>query len=540
MRIEVYSDSCKIFDIDDDTRNTLDQLLTKEVEGAEYVRKKNKGKGWDGKYRFYNRLSNTFKTGLLPYVLTLLEQMSENPSIIEKRWLYPLEDCDIVPLKVMDQQGRPVQALYRPYQLESIKLLSKNAGGLIHIATNGGKSLIIAGFILSLLRKSPMKALVLVHRIEIFKQLKELFDLNYDPALVGTVASKEDGGIRIQGKQIVFAMVQTLSRRLGKFKKGKDPGKITDEDESLRNFLQEVSIYAIDEVHHANATTYKDAVKSAKKCLIHCGFSGTIGEADTLEGLQLRSLLGCVVRRVKNIELIEKGVSLIPKVFFYCVELDGEYLEAVKKHARKDHYIKRLQSEDEKVRETPHAGMGGYQFQKLYEEGVIYNEEQNQVLLETVTLLSARGLQTLVVVDRKETHGKHLSEMFDKAGLKHLVWTGDTKDRSGVLKQFQTKQVNLLIATSVMNEGVNVHAIDVIILASGLKSTIALLQRAGRGLRTGSSNDYLLIIDFLHVGEDTLYKHSKTRAALWNDEGFSVRFIDTIEDFIYYLTDLGI
>jgi superfamily II DNA or RNA helicase len=335
-------------------------------------------------------------------------------------------------------------------------------------------------------------------------------------------------------------MVQTLSKRLSKFKRGKDPDKLTDDDIKIRNFLQEVSIFAIDEVHHENANTYREAMKTAKKCLIRTGFSGTIESEKTLIGLQLRSLLGSVVYRVRNIDLIDKGISLIPKVFFYCLDLDKKYLADVKKRAKRDHYIKRLQSEDEKVRETPFAGMGGYQFQKIYEEGVIFNQEQNDIIINTVKLLISKKLQTLIIVDRKETHGKHLVELFEEAGLPFLLWTGDTKDRSTVLEKFQMKQVPVLIATSVIDEGVNVHSIDAIILASGLKSTTKLLQRAGRGLRTGSSNDFLLIFDFLHIGEDTLESHAKSRIALWKDEGFQLFYVDTITDLQYHLQNLKV
>jgi hypothetical protein len=180
-------------DISNDTRRFLNESLSREVDGAEYIRKKNNGKGWDGVYHLYEWASNTFKTGLLPYVLELLKQVGENPHIVDKRWLYPLTNSDITSIKVLDQKRKLVPATYRQYQIDSIKRLSENAGGLIHIATNGGKSLIIAGFILSMVRKSPMKAVILVHRIEIFKQLKELFDINYDSKLVGTIASQADG-----------------------------------------------------------------------------------------------------------------------------------------------------------------------------------------------------------------------------------------------------------------------------------------------------------------------------------------------------------
>ena len=53
--------------------------------------------------------------------------------------------------------------------------------------------------------------------------------------------------------------------------------------------------------------------------------------------------------------------------------------------------------------------------------------------------------------------------------------------------------------------------IDVLILAGGGKAKIRLLQRVGRGLRTGAGKERLLVIDFANFTHKWLLKHSLAR-----------------------------
>jgi len=517
VMIEIFERAAKIT-ASNDVLSLLNDILTREVEGAEFIKRRNNGKGWDGKYRFYSKISNTVAPGIVPYVVKLLEKMGEKVSVSDKRWTFPLRKSDIVNLQVYDKKKKKcVPEAYRDYQIDSIVRLSKNAGGLIHIATNGGKSFIITGLILSIIEKSPLKALVLVHRKELLTQTVDLFLANCDKEVVGQIAANK---IEVEGKQIVVAMVQTLNKRLSKL-----GDKATRDDEAVLNYVQDTGILVIDEVHHATAKTYKKIIKTIKKCMIKTGFSGTIPSTKDIAGLELRGMLGAVVKRIKNKELIDRGISLIPKVFMFYIPLAD--MTKFKKQCKKDYFVKRTQEEKD-----PYAGMGGYVFQRVYEEGIVYNQLQTGAVINVTKMLIKKKLQVLIIVNRKETHGVELSATFDEHDIKHVVWTGDTKDkdRADVQREFGEKETPVMIATSVVDEGLNIHAIDCIILASGLKAHVQLLQRLGRGLRTGSSNKYLLVIDFFHQGEKSLTSHSKQRLRLWKDEQLDVACVDNVTE----------
>jgi len=526
IRIEVYQGICKVFG-DRDATNYIQTALTREVEGAKHIKKSAKTK-WDGKYRFFNRMSNTFKVGLLDYVCRKIKEGGyDDPIVLEKRWTFPLNEGDLPPIKAFNRELNKVAVEpYRDYQKRSIVSLAQNAGGLIHIATNGGKSFIIAGLVLSLINKSPFKALILIHRKELLTQLTDLFALNADPSIVGMISSEK---VDVEDKSIVIAMVQTLNQRINK-----DIGCMNTQEQDIIRYVADSGILVIDEVHHAKAKTYSNVIKKMKKCMVKAGFSGTVQSDDSIDGLRVRELIGSVVERVPNSELVDRDISLEPKFFFYRIGLEG--MEQLRKEAKRDYFLKRKAEGKEDL----YAGMSTYVFNKMYEAGVVYNEDQLTRTLETTQMMIKRGLQTLIIVNRRETHGVVLADAMEELGIPHVLWTGKIKDRKGVLEQFASKKVPVMIATSVVDEGLNVHSIDCIIMASGMKSHIQLLQRLGRGLRKGSALDYLLVIDFVHFGEKNLLSHSKERIKLWKDEGFGVEYVDTPEDLDHKLKALSI
>ena len=67
------------------------------------------------------------------------------------------------------------------------------------------------------------------------------------------------------------------------------------------------------------------------------------------------------------------------------------------------------------------------------------------------------------------------------------------------------------VGTISVGEGTDMPYIDVVILASGGKSSIRLLQRIGRGLRTPEGKDSLLVIDFQDWFNPILLRHSLAR-----------------------------
>ena len=59
-------------------------------------------------------------------------------------------------------------------------------------------------------------------------------------------------------------------------------------------------------------------------------------------------------------------------------------------------------------------------------------------------------------------------------------------------------------------------------MAGGGKSTVAQLQRIGRGLRIATSKYEILVIDFNDTSGAIMKRHSAARRKVWKDEGFTI------------------
>jgi superfamily II DNA or RNA helicase len=75
------------------------------------------------------------------------------------------------------------------------------------------------------------------------------------------------------------------------------------------------------------------------------------------------------------------------------------------------------------------------------------------------------------------------------------------KERHEILQNFRTGQYKALVASHVLNEGVDVPEASVAILLSGTGSTREYIQRLGRVLRRGSTDKFALLYEV--VAEET-------------------------------------
>src|SRR5690606_25588717 len=75
------------------------------------------------------------------------------------------------------------------------------------------------------------------------------------------------------------------------------------------------------------------------------------------------------------------------------------------------------------------------------------------------------------------------------------------------LKDFGERRLPVLIASRILDEGVDVPTIDALILAGSRKSRIKTMQRLGRGLR----GDKLIAVEFANFTNDYLLRHSLQR-----------------------------
>jgi len=163
----------------------------------------------------------------------------------------------------------------------------------------------------------------------------------------------------------------------------------------------------------------------------------------------------------------------------------------------------------------------GETYQEIYENGITNNKFRNSLILKKVK--EHKRDQVLVLV-RIIKHGKNLQTLFAKEGVKsEFIWGDDKKDhRRNSLDDFKKRKLKVLVSSIILKEGVDIPAIDVLIVASGAKSKITTLQSIGRALRRTKRKIKALIIDFTDCNDSYLLKHSQRRLQIYQEEGFTV------------------
>lgn len=192
----------------------------------------------------------------------------------------------------------------RNYQLEAIQAVCENRRGVLHMATNSGKTLVAAHII----RACGNKAVIVVPSIALLLQTAEKLEdmLQISVGRFGAGYSTK--------KDVTVATMQSL-------------GKLVLED------LHDNNVLVVDECHHSRSSSIFDVVFDIPGT-VRVGMSGTPLTRDKLSDLKLMGATGPIIYTVKNVELIKGGFSVPPKVKFIIVDnewFDGDYIDAYRK-----------------------------------------------------------------------------------------------------------------------------------------------------------------------------------------------------------------
>lgn len=114
--------------------------------------------------------------------------------------------------------------------------------------------------------------------------------------------------------------------------------------------------------------------------------------------------------------------------------------------------------------------------------------------------------------------------MFEHEGLScGFVWgKHGTVQRDDALRRLVDGDIDVLVASKVFQEGIDAPSIASVGIASGGKSVIAALQKAGRGSRVTTTKSDFDIFDMNDDGHEWLTRHTNSRLKAYVSEGFEV------------------
>ena len=460
---EVY---LKLEDLQPSEQQELAEYFTFEVPGAKFM-PMYRNRIWDGKIRLFSPASGEIYVGLLDYVKSYCDK--NNISYIEEENVDDTRDVmgSVVRgfVRSLKAKSKGKTLKIRDYQLEAVQLALSRNRALILSPTASGKSLIIY----SLVRYYQMageRTLILVPTTSLVEQMYSDFE-DYGWSS-GTYCQKVYQGYTTKiEKDVVISTWQSIYKM-------------------PKKYFEQFGCVIGDEAHMFKAKSLTGIMTKLHRCKYRFGFTGTLDGTQT-HRLVLEGLFGPVEKVTSTKELMDK--KSLAKLNIKCIILKHKNIREKLSYAEELDYI-------------------------------VTNEKRIDFV---VNLLQHLRGNTLCLFQLVEKHGKIL---YDRIGEDNafFVYGATSAEQREEIRAIVDKSDNSTTIASygTFSTGINIRNIHNIVLASPSKSKIRVLQSIGRGLRTSSSKDSVLIFDIADdLGRDNYtLRHFTERLNIYNEEQF--------------------
>ena len=314
----------------------------------------------------------------------------------------------------------------RDYQRECIATIEAQPPGayLCQMATGLGKTVTFANI------PRHGRVLLLSHREELVEQPRKYYDCSFG---VERAENHSDG------EEVVSASVQTLTRRLSRFR--------PDDFDTI----------IVDECHHSAAKSYRRILDYFEPRLT-LGFTATPNRGD-------RVRLDDVFSRIIFHRDLRWGIENGYLTDIYCLRVNIGYdLSAV-----------RTRMGDYAPGELAEAMDGTADaIAEAYEKYAV-----GATLIFAVSIHQAEEIAARI------------------AGA--VVVTGETKDRAEIIRSFTDGKIPCIVNCMVFTEGTDIPRVETVMIARPTQSEALYAQMVGRGLRLYPGKERLTLIDCVGV-----------------------------------------
>lgn len=235
----------------------------------------------------------------------------------------------------------------------------------------------------------------------------------------------------------------------------------------------------VDECHIVGSARFQEFFSNTSYPL-RFGFSATPEGNDKYRFATIKQHIGGVISEISSEELIKNDVMTPPEIHFIRIE---------------------------NCIPTP-------EWESSYDINIVNNELRNAKIAE---LANNSEYSTLVLYKIIE-HGEKLLKLIPGAVM--LSGNNSPSEREEVIKKFKNGEIRVIIASNIFKQGISINNIEMLIIASGGKSKIEVLQKIGRALRKHPGKDVALIYDFFDDGNKFTKKHSHERYELYKKAGY--------------------
>lgn len=350
----------------------------------------------------------------------------------------------------------PVEIRLEPFQerlLEELALAREQGRhrNLLVAATGTGKTVMAAVDYARLRARLPRARLLFVaHREEILAQSRATFAHAVREPAFGELWA---GGRRPEEFEHVFASIQSLAAAP---LEAMDPAHF--------------DVVVVDEFHHAAAASYRRLLDRLRP-------GELLGLTATPERSDGQSVLHWFDERIAAELRLWDAIDqqrLAPFAYYGVAdELD--------------------------LREIPWRRGTGYDAERL--TGVITATDvwARKVLAQFAAHVGdvgrTRGLGFCVSV----AHARYMARVFAEQGVPAVAVSADTPEdeRRRALRELAAGRVNVVFSVDLFNEGVDVPAVDALLMLRPTDSPVLFLQQLGRGLRRHAGKTQCTVLDFV-------------------------------------------
>jgi len=363
----------------------------------------------------------------------------------------------------------------RDYQAEVVDSLASNDMGIVEAATGSGKTVMMIAHI----AKKAIPTLILVNTIELANQFTERL-------VQFTNLEKDDVGLLGNGQKrlrpITVCLLQTMVK--------------LDED-TIEFINTQYPQILTDETHIIAANTYYDAL-SRLNAKHKYGFSATPKREDGLTPV-LEFATG-------------PKIHVVPKE-----KLRHALVMPTYRQVKTDYYFPLFDTSE---------------FQNMITD-IARDSERNAIILkelkkfptQQVVILCGRAAQVMYLHSQIPGSEYLLSQIPELTpAFKPIYKNGKPagkamkkKDREAVINRLNSKETRVIISTyGLFSTGIDVSGLEVLFIASPIKSEVKLKQSIGRVMRPGDGNKHPEVVDFVDHKVELLRYQANTRSRIIN------------------------
>ena len=462
----------------------LDEATSYEHPGYKYMQGGRGGfgargsqGGWDGQVRLMTKYGKCH-IGLLSIVTKILDENNLAYEVIDNRPAV--------------KYGRPIPMLAgafepRDYQQECLESSIKAGSGIIKSATGSGKSFLLC----SIAAHYNIPTVIYVIGIELLYQMKDTMKDAYgiDCGIVG-------GGECDVSKDVTIMTIWSAAAAFNKKVKIVDNDTTQDSSkhikalnkQNVREAVEAAQLFIFDECQYAASETLQFLHKASTSARHRFLLSGTPWR-DGGDDILIEAVAGPKIVDISATKLIKEKYLVPPDIHFLNV---------------------------------PTMRKVGRTYHEVYKNYIVENDDRNDLIIKAAKNLVEGGRKVLILVVRIG-HGKLLLERLEKDyNVKFLDGARSTKSRMDAIQEMKDGKLDLLIASKIFDQGVDIPSLDALILAGSGKSSGRALQRIGRVIRRHPGKKKAIVVEMFDNCK-YLRDHAEARIKVYKSEpGFNI------------------